>query len=75
MFIDKRKDLIYNIIMKNVMSKIKKIFALCIISIISFNLMSCGNDALKNNNNETNAKSNVEETSAQTNTIQLTLED
>ena len=75
MFIDKRKDLIYNIIMKNVMSKIKKIFALCIISIISFNLMSCGNDALKNNNNETNAKSNVEETSDQTNTIHLTLED
>ena len=47
------------------MYKFKKIFAICIISIISFYLMSCG----------TNVSNTVEETSEQTNTIHLTLED
>ena len=51
--------------MEKNMYKFKKIFAICIISIISFYLMSCG----------TNVSNTVEETSEQTNTIHLTLED
>ena len=57
------------------MCKFKKIFAMCIISIISFNLMSCGANQVEKNNKETNVEMSVEESSEQTNTIHLTLED
>ena len=57
------------------MYKFKKIFAICIISIISINLMSCGANQVEKNNKETNVEMSVEESSEQTNTIHLTLED
>ena len=57
------------------MYKFKKIFAICIISIISFNLMSCGANQVEKNNKETNVEMSVEESSENTNTIHLTLED
>ena len=57
------------------MCKFKKIFAICIISIISFNLMSCGANQVEKNNKETNVEMSVEESSDNTNTIHLTLED
>ena len=57
------------------MCKFKKIFAICIISIISINLMSCGANQVEKNNKETNVEMSVEESSENTNTIHLTLED
>lgn len=57
------------------MYKFKKIFAICIISIISFHLMSCGANQVEKNNKETNVEMSVEESSENTNTIHLTLED
>ena len=57
------------------MYKFKKIFAICIISIISINLMSCGANQVEKNNKETNVEMSVEESSENTNTIHLTLED
>ena len=57
------------------MYKFKKIFAICIISIISFNLMSCGDSKVANGSKDVNNDNAVEETSEQTNTIHLTLED
>jgi len=57
------------------MYKFKKIFAICIISIISINLMSCGANQVEKNNKETNVEMSVEESSEQTNTNHLTLED
>lgn len=57
------------------MYKFKKIFAICIISIISINLMSCGANQVEKNNKETNVEMSVEESSENTNTFHLTLED
>lgn len=57
------------------MCKFKKIFAICIISIISFHLMSCGDSKVANGSKEVKNENAVEETSEQTNTIHLTLED
>ena len=57
------------------MYKFKKIFAIFIISIISFHLMSCGVNQVEKNNKETNVEMSVEESSENTNTIHLTLED
>ena len=61
--------------MEKNMYKFKKIFAICIISIISINLMSCGANQVVKNNKETNVEMSVEESSEQSNTIHLTLED
>ena len=57
------------------MYKFKKIFAICIISLISFYLMSCGTNKVEKKNKETNVEMSVEESSEQSNTIHLTLED
>ena len=61
--------------MEKNMYKLKKIFAICIISIIIINLMSCGANQVVKNNEETNVEMSVEESSENTNTIHLTLED
>ena len=74
-FIDKRKDLIYNIIMENVMSKIKKIFAICIISLMSLNLISCSGEQIESTNENKNVENVIGESANNTNTIHISLED
>ena len=69
---------IYNISMNKMYLRIKKIFVLGIISIISMNLMSCTNKQVENvvkETNKTQMDNSVEGTTEETNTIHLTLED
>ena len=70
--IAKKEILIYNI---NMIKNIKKIFAICIISLMSLNLISCNGEQIESTNENKNVENGIGESANNTNTIHISLED
>ena len=54
---------------------IKKIFAICIISLMSLNLISCSGEQIESTNENKNVENGIGESANNTNTIHISLED
>ena len=70
--IAKKGILIYNI---NMIKNIKKIFVICIISLMSLNLISCSGEQIESTNENKNVENGIGESANNTNTIHISLED